>query len=88
MRKVCESEITVDDRDGSSLRSAIIVCGIAQEYDWIEARFPKSRVVQQTLSWFFLGWFDVIDIVTEAGEEHRIYFRISPHQSKAPRRPD
>jgi hypothetical protein len=72
----CRTHEDESGNSGSSPQSAIDVRSIPDEYAWLARHYPKYQFVKQALCWNVLGWFDVIDIITAAGEERAIHFRL------------
>lgn len=69
------------DDVGTSWQSANDVRDISNAYIWLGRQFPGCRLVSQSLCRHMLGWFDVMDIMTEAGEERTVFFSPSRHHS-------
>ncbi len=62
---------------GLSPQTAVDVNSVSDEYAWLAQRYPGYQFVKQALCWSVRGWIDVIDIVTAAGEERTIHFRLA-----------
>lgn len=50
---------------------------VPDEYAWLALHYPDYQFVKQALCWTVRGWFDVIDIITAAGEARAIHFRLA-----------
>ena len=65
------------DRDGSTPETAIIVDGIAAEYQWLRDHLPGYVPDLQTLTHIDGKPFDVLNVRSANGETRTIYFDIS-----------
>ena len=63
-----------DVEPGSSRRQAIVVSNVLDEYAWIREHYPDYRVTFQALCWFPDGFFDMLRIQAEDGEQRELYF--------------
>jgi hypothetical protein len=68
---------------GSSYQTAIVVpatnevSGVAFEYDYIRAHYPKSKFVSQALSQHGGKPYDIMTFATADGKKRTLYFEIS-----------
>lgn len=62
--------------DGLSPQTAVDVKSVRDEYAWLSQHHPAYQFVKQELCWSVLGWLDVIDIITAAGQARTIHFRL------------
>ena len=63
--------------DGSSAAQAVVVDGIAEEYQWVRANCPGFAVHRQSLQQIDGRPYDVLTLRNEQGEERVVYFDIS-----------
>ena len=63
--------------DGSSPAQAVIVNGIAEEYQWVRTHCPGFEAHQQALTHIDGKPYDVLKLRNEAGEERTVFFDIS-----------
>ena len=64
-------------RDGSSPEKAVIVNGIAEEYQWIRTNCPGFVPQMQALQHINDRPYDVLTLRNENGEERVVYFDIA-----------
>lgn len=69
-------------RDGSSIKLAIIVNCVAQEYSVIKRKYPGFRPEMQYLKRLEGTAYDVIDISNAVGEKRTLYFNVSGFYGK------
>jgi hypothetical protein len=79
-----DSGVRYEGGDGRSADSAIIIRGaadsmegISAEYEWLEREYPGATMRMQSLRPEGDGMYDVLEIVTEDGASHEIWFDIS-----------
>ena len=72
-----EAAATAEGRDGMTFEKAIVVNSIKEEYKWIEAKYPGSRVEGQALIRKNGKPYDVLTFVTKEGEKKEAHFDIS-----------
>jgi hypothetical protein len=64
-------------RDGLSFETAIVAKSIPDEYKWIQANYPGSKVVSQALTNQNEKPFDILTVKLADGSEKKFYFDIS-----------
>lgn len=68
---------------GLSYNTAILInetsetSGVNAEYAWLKSKYPGYKTKSQTLVTHDKQPFDVITIITQSGEELKVYFNIS-----------
>ncbi len=63
--------------DGSSAAQAVVVSGIAEEYQWIRLNCSGFMPHMQALKHIDGKPYDVLTLRNESGEERVVYFDIS-----------
>lgn len=64
-------------RDGSSVKRAVIVTSVAQEYAVIKRRYPGFRPEKQFLQNHDGKAYDVINICNASGKKRTLFFDVS-----------
>lgn len=72
-----KTQITSAERDGSSPERAIAVKSIKEEYDWVYAKYPQSRVVKQALISQGKRHYDLLTVALPDGRREEFYFDIT-----------
>jgi len=67
----------VPQYDGLSMAGALPVESVNEEYRWIYAQYPKSRVVKQELISYGRKHFDRLTVAMPEGEKRDFYFNIT-----------
>ncbi len=81
-------KIKYSNHDGKSFETAIIITGaksapigIEAEYDYVASKLGKEgenwELIQQSLFHHEDGDYDVLEVLTEEGEEKTYYFNIT-----------
>ena len=70
------------DADGSSFEKAIVVKSIREEYEWVRARYPESKIKMQRLVFEKRTPYDVLTFAMPDGKDRDFYFDISKFYGK------
>jgi hypothetical protein len=77
----CASQKTISSgtstRDGSSIKKAIIVQNVPEEYRWIRQQYPGSTVHGQALIQQKRKYYDMLTVTTSDGRKLQVYFDIN-----------
>lgn len=76
-QSISDSSSQSIEQDGSSYQKAIVVKSIRSEYEWIEAKYPGSKVVKQALVFNEKKPYDILTVKLADGNEKDFYFDIS-----------
>lgn len=71
------SEVSTDERDGSSYEKAIIVKSIDAEYEWLRQNCPGCKFLQQALRQNKGMHYDVLTVQLTDGSKKEFYFDIN-----------
>ena len=68
---------SVTERDGATQQNAILIKSVSAEYEWVRTNYPGSQVTGQALISSGGKHYDVLTLVTQAGETKKVYFDIT-----------
>ena len=71
------------NRDGSSIKKAIVVDSIEEEYLWIQENCTDFQPQMQSLQQINSKSYDVHRLINDRGEERTVYFDISRFYGKS-----
>ena len=75
-------------RDGSSFEKALFIkakdemSGIQAEHTWLSKHYPGYKMKLQSLLFNGNKAYDLLEVVTRDGKEHKIYFDITSFYGK------
>ena len=64
-------------QDGLSIKNAVVVKNIPEEYQWVRAHYPGSSVGMQSLLEEKGKYYDMLTLKLENGEGLNVYFDIN-----------